>query len=1075
MLPSSGYNDASAESQNWDLQEILSHGDVFFTSDRAVFNPLHGIEEGKSSVPSRTTDISKMKGQSFSCRPNAQLVVVSGQYIVYAMKEGTLRIIPTAGNVEMFRVSNQTGNPIIDMSLYGLSRDNSSGTGAPLLFLDNGGHVTWVDVFRVSRARTDEARQNVPRTELIFSENDFPLRVLTHPTDANLALTFHKDCATILTLSKFADTPATGTSRRGEFTFVEHEIRRSSVASHAFQTFYWMPCGELNPFVDGLITPTGSHILILTRQQLFVWVMSVGKRGESPCIRLTQQLALTQLPTTLPIESVRVVGSDSAAAQVLMFVAPETCEFHIYEFFSSREEPVALLAQSIGFASENGMHVERVSVDCSSYEIITISIAGHGCLVFLPLARGWVNAECGVPFPNAQIVRIGETAHQLTTLLNDDQAKILVYRANNFKRVKDDLPGCTVVVDERVPARHPPARVIPHKSKKLLEATSETAEKFLVPPTEFLAVPPSAHDSDLIVASDPQMSPLLESELGDGALTKPPEATLASQSTLPQFGKPETPLSESSLAPPGLTLPSSAGHSAGNSGAGPSQGQSLVVDRAYVRQIAANFAKGLDSRRGDLADKFVADIAAAIADSGGTNSSSGLGVSEADLLALKHALAKIREAREAQLSSEEALSAAVRKASDSWAEASATNVSAVLQRELAKTVDGVAVTLAQQLSQSRRFHEAVARGVQRVGNGASKQAFEALRPPKQLQEAVTTALGEALHESLAPVLRQELRAHFEQELAPLISRRLNEMTSSFREKMSECIEGIAEEQEEAAKRLGKEIAPAVAVEMAEVEKVVARFRGSASALSPSATAAAEDEMVRQLEKDFVMPLVARVQDLTSQVQALRQEARELERRWTSACSAFGASRGPDVMPPTPNLTGLGGLGKVESEEQQAVSLERLFNGGCAEEAFTKAIALQQRAQHVDFLGRLCALSSGQVGDWLEAQGERASPLSMKLKMLLMLALARQLSGHRQDGAPGLDLSPADCASKIEWIMELWLAFKTDDPSVQGGALDFCKQLTEQLKNTPEDIGEGRVVLRRLTSQVRLEMKLLQSL
>ena len=89
--------------------------------------------------------------------------------------------------------------------------------------------------------------------------------------------------------------------------------------------------------------------------------------------------------------------------------------------------------------------------------------------------------------------------------------------------------------------------------------------------------------------------------------------------------------------------------------------------------------------------------------------------------------------------------------------------------------DGFASSLAQQLSQSRKFTEAIARGVQKTGGIGAKQALETLRPAKQLQEIVSGALGDTLQVSLAPVFKQELRTHFEQKLAPLIATRTGEM------------------------------------------------------------------------------------------------------------------------------------------------------------------------------------------------------------------------------------------------------------------------------------------------------------
>ncbi|CAK0847894.1 unnamed protein product [Prorocentrum cordatum] len=90
------------------------------------------------------------------------------------------------------------------------------------------------------------------------------------------------------------------------------------------------------------------------------------------------------------------------------------------------------------------------------------------------------------------------------------------------------------------------------------------------------------------------------------------------------------------------------------------------------------------------------------------------GAASADLAALEQALAKVSEAREAQAAGQRGLQSAVRRAADSWAEQSSLAVTTMLQKELSKISDGVAVTLAQQLSQSKRFCEALAKGVQRI-------------------------------------------------------------------------------------------------------------------------------------------------------------------------------------------------------------------------------------------------------------------------------------------------------------------------------------------------------------------------
>jgi len=490
------------------------------------------------------------------------------------------------------------------------------------------------------------------------------------------------------------------------------------------------------------------------------------------------------------------------------------------------------------------------------------------------------------------------------------------------------------------------------------------------------------------------------------------------------------------------------------------------LDWDFVKQVAAAFVRGLDRKRGEMADKIVHEVADVVRGMTGS--------ADADLAALEQALTKVREARDVQSASERTLQAAARKASDSWAEASAQAVAALLQKELGKISDGVAATLAQQLSQSRKFCEALARGVQKSGGIATKQALEALRPPKQLQETVGSALVEALHESIAPVFRQELRAHFEQELAPLIGQRISDMMVSFRDRMGQCLEGIASEHEQAAQQLGREVVPVVADELRRAEGVLEKQLSARSAASAALTDEQLDELARAVQSEVVQPLQARIHELTGQVRALKQEALRLEERWNACRPVEPASASSLAVPPPPGAGTFGTLpGRaappVDPEELQAAELEQTFREGKVSEAFVRAMHLQAApGARCDFLDRLCSLvPEGGLEEWLTAGGDGGGPLKMQAKMLLMLSLARQLEGR---------FSAEDVRDrKVAWVNELWFVFDPAEPSVASTVAAFCTNLLEALDRIPPGScgAEAAEQLRGLKKSVQHATRLLR--
>merc|ERR1719506_2962736 len=165
----------------------------------------------------------------------------------------------------------------------------------------------------------------------------------------------------------------------------------------------------------------------------------------------------------------------------------------------------------------------------------------------------------------------------------------------------------------------------------------------------------------------------------------------------------------------------------------------------------------------------------------------------------------------------------------------------------------------------------------------TKQALESLRPEKKLQETVGSALTEVLRETLGPVFHTELRAHLEEQLCPLIEQRVGEMMSTLRDKMSECLDGIAEQHEQAAKHLGRDLAPVIAKELQDAERLmmqrVGGDRGTNQSNEGGLAEAQVEELATCMQKEVVAPLHQKIRELSAQVQTLGEEAAQLERRW----------------------------------------------------------------------------------------------------------------------------------------------------------------------------------------------------
>jgi len=896
---------------------------------------------------------------------------------------------------------------------------------------------------------------------------------------------------------------------------------------------------------DMALSLDGSFLVGLSSENLCVWRLCPEKIGDPQGLQLLQLMSLPSSETISPLSqrkleplSVRLIGpilpadsvpgGDPPLPAVLALGLGGGEELLFYSFSSSGVGP---LVQSIRFASTSVADeakddlFEGILDTSSTGDILGFGLRKQGLVLTMPLAIGWTGSN-GPPFPQLQRHVTKDPIHQLSMMAakpaQGSSSTLFMYRAHNFVREKDHLSGCNIVVnevnpkfierpvappeDERPPPPPPLPTVTPETPRTLPVAEGTVEGPQEVPPVpreEFLlqrellqyfsnssGVPGKngVHEDAHVLPSarafldfDPTVAAAaVTAEAADASPL--PDSFTCSVASLCEEVKPAVFAEPASLIGEverrGVIEPET--QKANREG-----GTSL--DWGLMRQLAASFVKSVENKRQQTAEKILAAVAEEVR-SGVAMPQNGAGVTAADMKTLDEALAKVREAREVHFDNEKTLAANVKKASDGWAVSASVALAGVLQKELSNITDGVCTTLAQQLSQSRKFCEALARGVQRSGGAATKQALEALRPPKQLQETVGTALSEALHESLAPVFRSELRQHFEQELAPLISTRVSEMMSTFKDRMGECLDGIAAEHERAAKRLGADLAPIVAEELRQVQRAMTQLHdrseptinGGAAA---DFTEASLDEVVRTVQAEVITPLHARVKELTQQVQSLREEARRLDRRCNACGGAFAGTSsgtgencvadGPPPPPPPP----------IDEEEAHAAELDQLFRKGSIQDAFIKAMHLQQRAKHTDFIGRLCHRVDIPVDEWLHTDDDASKcPLSMPVKMLLMLSLARQLE-NTQVGE-FYRVADDQRASKADWLNDLWLAFDPKDQAVSRNAANLCSQLIEVLdkalasraasgeidgKNTTSDN------LRQLARGVRASARLLSSI
>eukprot|EP00928_Gymnodinium_smaydae_P062492 TRINITY_DN46347_c0_g1_i1.p1 TRINITY_DN46347_c0_g1~~TRINITY_DN46347_c0_g1_i1.p1 ORF type:complete len:1128 (+),score=308.05 TRINITY_DN46347_c0_g1_i1:93-3386(+) len=1061
----------------------------------------------------RTTEVSKMKGQRLHSDCGGRLVAVNLSWIVYVMKDGQMRLINQNG-ADMLKAGNSSEAAIADLVLLGAGGSKSS---SAVVALDRGSSVTLLSL-DAKQGQTHEER--LGRAELRFAPEGplAPRRVLGHPSKTTHFALLHDSCITVWNRSLLGE--STSQTTRGQASFDSFEVD-DALLSRACCTLQLPPYESGARLLDAGFSVDGTCMVALTDSSILAWSLEEHSGIGIMRAKLVQRKELNALGSSGAEEfkQLRILSgaapaqhrpqqrserddAGAAAVELLVLAAPQRNELVALELRPRNVDagPIGALAQRVCLVGRAGAApLDLLVVDALARDSLTISLQERSGLLVLPLALEWNGSrESGLPFPYVQHVYTEYPVGHLATMTGksmvvDDHA-LFLYRARNFMR-DDGKPGVDVAVDELESAVTARERARPAQPPGLAAAAEE--------PSPAQAPVDARLDAENAAGADVEPEPERAAADGDAA----PDV-LASASAAKGPGKASTAAEASEAVPPDsvveaasrsedragsdmelrskvpglISLPASKAsapsapsassaqptQSVANAGTPPrasdsdDEAGSQPVDWGFVKQIAASYVKGLEKKRAEATELIVKEVTKA-AKSGHVQGSDGLTASEVQ--DLEEALAKLREANEIQAANERALVAAARNSADRWAENAASSMSNLLQKELTRISDGAAGSLVQQLMQSRKFNDALAKGVQKGGGLATKQALEALRPA-QLQEIVGAALGDALREALNPVFKQELRSHFEKDIAPLIAQRLNDMMAGFRKKMGESLDGIAANHEQAAQRLASELAPTLREELQKAQEALARRGAGASGAAAAAAGEGDatgltdgqlEHIAATVQAEIVSPLQTRVQELSAQVRSLREEARQLQQRL-----ALGAA---DRLPPTPNFGAPAAApSPAELEEQQAVAMERQFGEGRFEEAFTTALGQQARARHVDFLGRVCALVPEPLYDWLEGKH-----LSAKLHGLLMVALSRQLATAGQEAFH----------SKVVWVQELLLTFEGD--ALPGeGARSVYRQLQEALEALPAqppatatgEPGPGASELRQLRQQVRSHMRLL---
>jgi len=431
------------------------------------------------------------------------------------------------------------------------------------------------------------------------------------------------------------------------------------------------------------------------------------------------------------------------------------------------------------------------------------------------------------------------------------------------------------------------------------------------------------------------------------------------------------------------------------------------VDWGSVKRIGASFVKGLQKKRGVLAEKIAQEVATFVAEQQAAGQESDV---QAEIAMLEEILSKLKQVKASQEVSSEALQAVKQQATDRWAEATKSAVASLMQKELGRISEGVASSFAEQLGKNSQFSEALLGAVRYSNAAASKKTLEAFRAPREMMPVVTSALSEALREAMEPVFRAELRKHFLNDLTPLAGSHLEEMLKSFKVRINDCLERIAVEHEEAAKRLGEELAPVVQEELQRAQEMLAlAHKRHAGAATNHLTDQQLSALAKAMNAEVVQPLQTRIRDLTAQVKELQAKAKALESKWAASRASAAAVEESPITQTRSKLASLARQGKVS-------------------EAFQQAIKCHTPSE--DCIWSLCE-AIGNIETVTGAVDEFT-------KLAVVAAIAELLATNSPILASRRKLA-------TDWVKELWLALDLSDSSVSSYAPLACNRLNSHLE------------------------------
>mmetsp|Transcript_67358 Transcript_67358/g.161500 ORF Transcript_67358/g.161500 Transcript_67358/m.161500 type:complete len:1088 (+) Transcript_67358:96-3359(+) len=1009
---------------------------------------------------SQFTDVSIMKGAQFKCAHNASMMVTNFNYICYSVKEGSVRVINQQGTTN-FKVATAKGANAVDICMGGSGKNLTVPTN--LMVVDEATRLTG---YRIPR---EDAEASLTKWQIVFNVVEdvcgAPQRVVACQAHPDYFLTMHSSMCILWSHKRIE---AAEHKVMEDFqTYSVAPLLRKAGAGKDIHLPEGYICRDVAFSVDGL------HLFVLAQEEsdisnLMVFVFKLnsiaklcstdevgkfskllGEVGDGSNVLLQKEVAPGGSL------SLRVLGDrNSPTSQVLVIGAQErdgNVGIYVHDIDISQSSHV--LGQPLQYIKVGyDIHFTHMVVD--DHDPITLMVAFNDrsyALALLLTATGWKTNQ-SLPISHAMRVYAQEPITQVALMraqsYKTGKNSVFFYKASQNHRPKDGKIQSVVRVGEVMKPEY-----FEQKTSIMVPLLTDDDKAEPKPTPEFGAAASAAAADDDRPAREPQFygKPIEKAALpakapisskapvtkakakGISVLTgssqarrppppvgPPPGPPVEAQARLhpagPPPGLPE-PDAEDQFDvddPPGLPRgqsypelsPGVAGAEAGKDGGG----MRTEADYDFVKQISAFFVKNLDKRRDEMADKLAADLTEMVSSAGG----------DVDRSVLEAVLTQVRQTRETQASTEKAMLASVRQAADKWTEASAQSYAKVLQKELTQATDGLAANVAQQLAKSRKFSEALASGVQKVGSEVAKEAVESVSPSSSSQDAAKAALVEALQDTVGPVFRKELRTHLEKDLVPVLSGHIAEMMSSLQSNVSQFLDGIAKEQEESMKSAAKAVAAAVSQELQDVDRLVAQRAGAAQG---GVSEAQLDELASAVQAEVILPLQTQVAELRAEVQQLQASARQMEQRWREASLASQTGASSDAATPASIKA---------AEASRASDLERQFQSGQVETAFMTAIQAQRTAKYEDFLGRLCALA-GSPEEWLEN-----CQLSNDARMLLMLALAQQLDNS--------DFDETILGEKLEWISELYIVFKVEEKKGSQELVVWSQQMKSSLQS-----------------------------